>query len=108
MSKMSPPRTGQVPGTRPVLLSGVHRSGTTFLTAVLNAVDPFSSDLARLEEFGDIKGDDWRTNLSFAEGGRNYTEAAPRRAGMLSPEGFLLAEIICQPEMEIVFGAGRT
>jgi len=61
--------------------------------------EPFSPDLARLEGFGDIKGEDWRTNSSFDEEGRNYAEAAPRWAGMLSPEELFLVEMICQPEM---------
>ncbi|WP_272010098.1 sulfotransferase family protein [Roseovarius sp. ZX-A-9] len=61
--------------------------------------EPFSLDLARIEEFGDIKGEDWRTNSSFDEEGRNYTEAAPRWVGELSPEELFLVEVICQPQM---------
>ena len=61
--------------------------------------EPFSPDLARLDEFSDIKGEDWRTNSSFDEQGHNYAEASPRWAGILSPEELFLVETICQPEM---------
>lgn len=39
----SPHVDGQLPGVRPILISGVYRSGTTFLTAVLNRIPSISA-----------------------------------------------------------------
>lgn len=61
--------------------------------------EPFDPDLANLEQFSDIKGEDWRTNTSFDGTQNNYETATPRWATELSPEELFLVEMICQPEM---------
>ena len=61
--------------------------------------EPWDPELARLETFSDIKGEDWRTNSSFDAEGRNYAEATPRWQTALSPEELFMVEMICQPEM---------
>jgi hypothetical protein len=62
--------------------------------------EPYSDELARLDRFADIKGEDWRRNSSFDGAGEgNYAAAAPRWAAHLSPAEAALIELICQPLM---------
>ena len=62
--------------------------------------EPFDSELANLEQFSDIKGEDWRTNTSFETNKKNYANATSRWVTELTPEELFLVEMICQPQME--------
>lgn len=61
--------------------------------------EPFDESVAELSNFGDIKGEDWRTNSSFPQDPHNYAEARPRWKDNLTPEELFFVEMICQPEM---------
>lgn len=60
--------------------------------------EPFDSSVSDISNFGDIRGEDWRTNTSFADD-KNYEAARPRWKDNLSIEELFLVEMICQPEM---------
>lgn len=60
--------------------------------------EPFDPSVSDLSMFGDIRGEDWRTNTSFTDE-KNYEAARPRWKDNLSPEELFLVEMICQPEM---------
>jgi hypothetical protein len=68
--------------------------------------ESFDPTLAELDKFADIKGENWRTNSSYDENGKNYVEAAPRWERELTPEELFLVEMICQPEMSDLGYAG--
>lgn len=74
-------------------LSGKVQQICTFLE------EPFDPDMANLEKFSDIRGEDWRTNSSYDENGQNYSMATPRWKQELTAEELFWVEMICQPEM---------
>jgi hypothetical protein len=47
--------------------------------------EPFDRTTSDLSRFGDIKGEDWRTNSSFPEDADNYAAARPRWCDHLAP-----------------------
>jgi hypothetical protein len=55
--------------------------------------------LTRTEEYGDIKGEDWRENTSFGRNEKNYVKASNRWKTTLTREECFLVEMLCQPEM---------
>ena len=61
--------------------------------------ETFDDNLTDIENFSNIMGEDWRTNSSFNEQGRNYAEAATRWKTALTPEEIFFVELFCQPEM---------
>jgi len=59
-------------------------------------LDPASS---QLDQFANIRGEDWRTNTSFPEDTANYARAHSRWKEHLDSEDLFLIELLCQPEM---------
>lgn len=61
--------------------------------------EPFKEQLADLDTFTDIKGEDWRTNTSFENVEPNYKKASSRWQEHLSKEELWLVEMFTQPRL---------
>lgn len=61
--------------------------------------ETYSDDLSDINSFGDIKGEDWRTNTSFDSNSSNFAKAEVRWKNNLTNAEIFLVEMICQPYM---------
>lgn len=97
------PRIQKAFGDDRVLILRAEDLATDLKASMLRICDFLGEDFdpksANLDEFSDIKGEDWRTNSSFEPEGTNFSAAKPRFQDHLTKEELFLVELICQPEM---------